>query len=875
MTTKTAGGIWVNRLDMATKSNASISQRIGVRGLAIFSGVVREEYLTDLRSWTQASRVYQEMADDAVVGTLLEAIRTPLLAADFDVTAVSDSAADTAAKEFLQENMDGMVDQTWRSHVNDALDFLTFGFAVAEATLEKRKDGRLWIKNLDPRGQETLHKWEWEDDQVVAMVQRDPTSGALYHIPIAKTVHMTFRGRKGNPQGKPLLRSLFRPWLKLKYMENFEAIGIERDVGGMAMISFPDPEKWSGPKDLDQLKTMFEDAFKNLRMDENMWLLVPPGARATSWGSGARSYDVRKTIEAKQKEILLRFFAQFLMLDHAGLDASGLLKGSQDFFHLGLKSIQSELLEAWNQQLVPLLFEFNPMSGVSELPKITWNDPGSTDVVGLVAAYGQATEARLITPTRSDEEHVRILMDLPELPEGEGEGPRDPAPPIMPGGGPFVSDDRGWQITKYEQRPAGVRFAEHRQDQTGVMIALYPDSVAAAKIAVPEGVSANELHLTLAFFGDEADQPPTIKEDLTRAVQAAGSIEGLSGQIGGIGYFASGDNGQPVVALIDAPGLVAYRQKLMGKLKAVGLTPSQEHDFTPHMTLKYSDPGQLLEGAENVVGTPISFDSVTVSIGRDRTEFEQHPAGQGLRTRPDKWDAFLNGYQRELVQTYDGWLSTTQKVLARAKTDGVPVSHLRTILNARIGDLEVDLKVLGDARIFEAGMRGLGDTFAHRAESPGVRTTIARLQARNEAFIVDSLIPSVRTSLTGALGEADVGALRKALTTAGGPLRSRVAGYAGGATVAIFETQKRAGTDENVERLARGEPPIAVRWVIDPAAAHCSDDPARGTFGCPGLAREYPDGFDSLPTVPAGQVSCLGNCRCHIEMNDGSGWRRA
>ncbi len=264
-----------------------------------------------------------------------------------------------------------------------------------------------------------------------------------------------------------------------------------------------------------------------------------------------------------------------------------------------------------------------------------------------------------------------------------------------------------------------------------------------------------------------------------------------------------------------------------------------------------------------------------IQVTTDPTSFARHPAGQGLRLNPDRWDVFLNNYQRELVGTYDGWLKTTQTALARAKTDGVSASHLARILEARLSDLEVDLKLLGDQRIFEAGMRGLGETFIHRADSPGVRQTIAQMQRRNQTFLVDSLIPGVRTSLTAPLDAVDAGALRKALSAAGEPLRSRVAGYSGGATVAIFETQSRAGRDENAERRARGEPLIAVRWILDKAAEHCSDDPSRGTFGCPGLARVYTEGFDSLPTVPAGNVSCLGNCKCRLELNDGSGWRRA
>ncbi len=413
---------------MTTTQSSRAERALGVRGLRIFSGMLREEYLPDLRNWNQASRVYREMSDDAVIGTLIDAIRTPLLAADFDVPAVSEAEGDKVAAEWLLATMNQMNRQTWRAHVSDALESVTYGFAYSEVILEKRDDGRLWLSNIDPRGQETLYKWEWEKDRVQGMIQRDPVSGAMYTIPIDKAVHVTFRGRKGNPQGNSLLRSLFRPWLKLKYMENFEAIGIERDVGGMAVIDFPDPEKWHGPQSLDELKTIFESAMQGLRMDENMWLLVPPGARASSWGGGRRSYNVREAIAAKQKEILMRFFAQFLFLGMEAVGTQSLVKGSQDFFSLALKSVQQELLEAWNLQLVPLLFAHNTFPGITELPKITWNDPGKVDVTGLIQSYAQAVSSQLITPQREDEEHARSLLDLPDLPEGEGEGPRGQQP---------------------------------------------------------------------------------------------------------------------------------------------------------------------------------------------------------------------------------------------------------------------------------------------------------------------------------------------------------------------------------------------------------------------------------------------------------------
>ena len=673
-----------------TTGHRSLTDSIGIKGLAIFAGLVREEYLTDLRDWRQAAKIYREMSDHVIIATLLDSIRTPLLATDTEVIPASDSEADQKAADFVFDNIMNLDRQTWRSHQADMLECLQFGFALAEVVMEKRDDGRLWLKNLEPRGQETIAMWDWEDDRPVVALQRDPITGASYTLPMDKLIHVTYRGRKGNPQGQPLLRSLFPAWLKLKYLENFEAIGIERDVGGMPVVDFPDPEKWQGPTSLDDLKSVFEDAFKNLRMDENMWLLMPPGSRAQSWGSGPRSYNIREAIQAKQREILMRFFAQFLMLEHAGLDASGLLKGSQDFFALGLKAVQEELLEAWNLQLVPLMFSVNSFPGMTDYPEIVWHDPGKVDVTELISGYVQATNSKLITPLREDEEHVRSLLDLPDLPEGVGEGPREPMAPSMP--------------------------------------------------AFP---------------------------------------------------------------------------------------------------------------------------------------FAEHPAGQRLRITPDKIDDFLNSYQRELVDSYDPWIADIRNTLVRGREEGWTAARMRQMVDGKLQDLESHLITLGRRRIYEAGTLGLGQRLGHHANAPGVQRLIAELQTRNDRYLSQSLIPYLRQSVLSHT-EANLPAeqLRKALTTSLEGLRARVSSYTGGATVAVFEVQKRAGTDENAARRARGEKPFPIRWVLDPEAAHCQDDPRRGTFGCPTLARVYPGGWDELPTVPAGNVSCMANCRCHLEGDFGNGWER-
>ncbi len=258
-------------------------------------------------------------------------------------------------------------------------------------------------------------------------------------------------------------------------------------------------------------------------------------------------------------------------------------------------------------------------------------------------------------------------------------------------------------------------------------------------------------------------------------------------------------------------------------------------------------------------------------------EPDEHPAGQRLRQSPDTYGAFANLYQRELVTEYDRWSAVTQRAIISASRDGLPLAQITGIIDQRLADLESKLQVLGRAKIAEASGLGLGEVLGRRATEPRVLAKIAQLQTQNAQFISSSLIPQLRqkflNSIDDVLRAENVGLIRSSLKGLFDSQRYRPAQYSGGAVLAIFDVQKEAGSVENAERRAAGEKLIPVRWVLAPAE-HCQDDLSRGTFGCPGLASVYPEGWDSLPTVPAGNVSCLGNCKCHIEADFGSGWER-
>jgi len=407
----------------ANKTTPGVGDAMGVRGLKTFGHDINEQWKTILRDRTRRMKLYLEMREDIVIGTLLDAIKLPLLEASFTVEpAVANSPADQEAADWLDTCLKKMDKQTWRSHVADCLDSLEFGFAVSEIVLDKRADGRMWLKNIDPRGQETCDGWDWDEDNpdiASAFRQRDPDTRKLYEIPLARCVHVTFRGRKGNPEGKSICDSLYESYRFYKRFKEYEGIGVERDVGGMPVATLP-AEGDITDDDQDKL----EAALKGMRNDEAMYLVAPAGVEVSPYGGGSKMYDVGAIIERYEKSMLGRMFGQFLKLGMDNVGTQALVKGSQGFFMLVLGGVQEYLKEAWNQQLIPYLFSFNQFD-ITELPTIEWEKPGDVDINAILTAISTAKGAGIYTPTDSDEDHVRDALDLPELPEEERGAPRD------------------------------------------------------------------------------------------------------------------------------------------------------------------------------------------------------------------------------------------------------------------------------------------------------------------------------------------------------------------------------------------------------------------------------------------------------------------
>lgn len=183
------------------------------------------------------------------------------------------------------------------------------------------------------------------------------------------------------------------------------------------------------------------------------------------------------------------------------------------------------------------------------------------------------------------------------------------------------------------RRKKVIPVVEDAQQHTGMMLAFMLDPETAKQLALPGGEPVGDLHVTIAFMGDSADpalqrNPATDSgdyTDITHILKTMAAQEPvLHGNIGGIGRFAASadsDGKDPVIALVDVPGLVELRTKLVTTLQMNGFFVATNHGYTPHTTLMYVEKGAPMP-AESVPALPLTFDTLCLAIGDDRTYFK-------------------------------------------------------------------------------------------------------------------------------------------------------------------------------------------------------------------------------------------------------------
>lgn len=420
--------------------NVSPLIELGVTGVKRVSGYIDEEFLPALRG-RKAIKVYREMStNDSMVGALLFTIDKLAREVEWKVIPADQTPENIEAQEFLEGVMDDM-SHSWDDFIGEVLSMLVYGWSWHEMVFKKRlgpwekdprkrsrfSDGKIGIRKMPIRSQETMLRWSFDDTGGVrALVQMAPPIYKTTVIPIEKSLLFRTSISKGNPEGVSLLRTAYRSWYFKKRLEEFEAIGVERDLAGMPVARVPS-EFLKAQHGTEQHKTVeaFKKMVRGVRRDENEGLVLPSQFdRDTKQqmfefellsAGGSRTFDTNSIIQRYEQRILMSVLADFILVGHQATGSYSLHTDKTGIFRAALNAIIKAIADTLNRHMVPKLFAANAWK-LDELPRFEPTNVDPPDISQLAQFISSTAGAGMQWfPDPELEKFVREIARLPEM----------------------------------------------------------------------------------------------------------------------------------------------------------------------------------------------------------------------------------------------------------------------------------------------------------------------------------------------------------------------------------------------------------------------------------------------------------------------------
>ena len=402
----------------------------GKTGLFRFdTGWIYEEFLRELQG-RKGIEVYKEMSEnDDIIGAILFATEMLMRQSKWSIQEAGTEQADLDAAEFVRTCMDDM-EETWSDFISEVLSFLTYGWSYHEIVYKRRMgrsknpetnskytDGLIGWRKLPIRSQDTLWEWKYDEkDNLIGLVQCAPPLYEQVFIPIEKALHFKTKSRKGNPEGRSVLRNCYRNWYFKRRIQEIEGIGIERDLAGLPVLEAPEGvDIWSDEYAAELAKA--ERIVRSVRRDEREGIVLGNGWKFTLTSTGGRrQFDTNQIIERYDTRMAMTVLADFVLLGHQAVGSFALSSDKTELFGVALGAFLDLICEVFNNQAIPRLIDINGehFAGITDYPILTHGDIETQDLGQLGEFVSKMVGIGAITPDESMEDYLRLAADLPE-----------------------------------------------------------------------------------------------------------------------------------------------------------------------------------------------------------------------------------------------------------------------------------------------------------------------------------------------------------------------------------------------------------------------------------------------------------------------------
>lgn len=425
-----------------TPARAKPFAEMGAPGTAVYGGFIVEGEKDQSLQGRQKYTTYSDiLANTAIVGAGVRYFLNLVAKAGWRVEPANDSAEAKRLAELFEKILHEM-NTPWHRVVRRLAMFKFYGFSICEWTAKRREDGAVGLKDIEPRPQLTIERWDVDPQgNVLGVIQRNPLDGRDIYLPREKLVYLCDDSLNDSPEGLGLFRHVAKAGRELERFELLEKWGFETDLRGIPVARAPlaklqelvDNKKIT-PEQARALRAPLEQFIDKHAKNPALGMLIdsavyrsegeqrspsgtPLWAVELMRGDGGPHEEVAAAIERKNREIARVLGVEQLLL---GSDSKGSHALSQDKTQTFGVTVDSTLVELREQVKKDVRDPIWKLNGWPEelKPELKTESIQYRDIAQITAALKDLAGAGApLAPNDPAVNEVRSQVGLSDAPE--------------------------------------------------------------------------------------------------------------------------------------------------------------------------------------------------------------------------------------------------------------------------------------------------------------------------------------------------------------------------------------------------------------------------------------------------------------------------
>ena len=357
---------------------------MGSPGTAVYGGFIVESESDATLSGRAKYLTYSNfLANTTIVSAGVRLFLNLIAKAEWRAEPRDDSEEAVRMAELVDDILEDM-DTPMHRVVRRAAMSRFYGFSTQEWVAKRREDGLIGLKDIEPRAQVTVDRWDVDaKGRVHGIVQKNPQNGQDHYIPRSKLIYVVDDTLNDSPEGLGLFRHISNSVKRLTRYEQLEGFGFETDLRGIPVVRAPlaalEGLVSDGKLTATQaaalrapMETFLQKHARNpslgMMMDSAVYRSEgeqksPSGMRL--WdvellsGDGGPHKEVAEAIERINREIARVLGVEHLLLGSSDRGSFALSADKSQTFGLIVDSTLSELRESFEKDILGPIWKLN------------------------------------------------------------------------------------------------------------------------------------------------------------------------------------------------------------------------------------------------------------------------------------------------------------------------------------------------------------------------------------------------------------------------------------------------------------------------------------------------------------------------------------